>query len=54
VRNIPPDWEPYQSKVAAALLSLKMRRPLVWTDVETELVKLINDDEPADRLRAIA
>jgi hypothetical protein len=54
MRNIPPEWEPYQSKVAAALLSLKMRRPLVWTDVETELVKLINDDEPADRLRAIA
>jgi hypothetical protein len=54
IRNIPSEWEPYQSKVAATLLSVKMRRPLVWTDVETELVKLINDDEPADRLQAIA
>jgi len=53
IRNMPPEWEPYQSKLAAALLSLKMRRPAEWSDVETELVKLINDDEPGDRLRSI-
>jgi hypothetical protein len=54
IQNIPPEWEPYQSKVAAALLSLKQRRPVEWGGVETELVTLINDDEPANRLRSIA
>lgn len=27
IQDKPPDWEPFHSKVAAALLSLKMRRP---------------------------
>jgi hypothetical protein len=53
IQNIPPEWEPYQSKLPAALLSLKLRRPEEWRGVETELVKLINDDDPANRLRAI-
>jgi hypothetical protein len=51
IQNIPPEWEPYQSKLPAALLSLKLRRPEEWRGVETELVKLINDDDPANRLR---
>jgi hypothetical protein len=54
IRNIPPEWEPYQPKLAAALLSLKVRRAAEWSDAETDLVKLINDDEPDDRLRCIA
>jgi hypothetical protein len=54
IQNIPPEWEPYQSKLPAALLSLKLRRPEEWRGVETELVKLINDDDPANRLRSIA
>lgn len=54
IQNIPPEWEPYQSKLSATLLSLKLRRPLDWDGIETELVKLINDDDPANRLRSIA
>jgi hypothetical protein len=54
ILNIPTEWEPYQSKLAPALLSLKLRRPVEWVGVETELVKLINDDDPANRLRCIA
>jgi hypothetical protein len=54
IQNIPLEWEPYHSKLAAALLSVKQRRPVEWGEVETELVKLINDDEPANRLRSIA
>jgi hypothetical protein len=54
IQNIPPEWEPYQSKLPAALQSLKLRRPEEWGGVETELVKLINDDDPANRLRSIA
>jgi len=53
IQNIPPEWEPYQSKLPPALLSLKLRRPEEWGGIETELVKLINDDEPANRLRSI-
>jgi hypothetical protein len=54
IQNVPPEWEPYRSKLAPALLSLKLRRPVEWGGVETELVKLINNDEPANRLRSIA
>ena len=54
IQNIPPEWEPYQSKLSATLLSLKLRRPVDWDSIETELVKLINDDDPANRLRSIA
>jgi hypothetical protein len=54
IQNIPPEWEPYQSKLAPALLCVKQRRPAEWDGVETELVKLINNDEPANRLRSIA
>jgi hypothetical protein len=54
IQNVPPEWEPYQSKLAAALLCLKLRRSGEWGDIETELVKLINDDQPGNRLRSIA
>jgi hypothetical protein len=54
IRNTPLEWEPYHSKLPATLLSLKMRRPTEWSSVETEVVKLINDDEPTDRLRSVA
>jgi hypothetical protein len=54
IQNIPAEWEPHQSKVAPALLCLKQRRPAEWDGVETELVKVINDDEPANRLRSVA
>jgi hypothetical protein len=54
IQNVPPEWEPYQSKLAAALLCLKLRRSGECGDIETELVKLINDDQPGNRLRSIA
>jgi hypothetical protein len=54
IQNVPPEWEPYQSKLPSALLSLKLRRPEEWGDIATELVKLINDDDFANRLRSVA
>jgi len=54
IQNIPPEWGPYHYKLSATLLSLKLRRPVDWGGIETELVRLINDDDPANRLRSIA
>lgn len=54
IQNKPPEWESLHSKVMSALVSLKLRRPADWDSVATELVKMINDDDPTNRLRCVA
>lgn len=53
VRNVPPEWSAIRPKVLLSLSAVQQRAAAAWADVEAEIVRLINDDEPGSRARAI-
>lgn len=53
VRNIPPEWASVAPKVRLSLSAIQHRAAVAWPDIEAEIIRLINDDEPASRARAI-
>lgn len=54
IRNIPSDWKQHRSKVLFSLSAIKNRAPNHWPDIEKEIIRLIDDDEPGSRTRALA
>jgi hypothetical protein len=53
VRNIPAEWSPAIGKVIYALTGLQQRAVAVWAEIEAELLRLINEDDPPSRPRSI-
>lgn len=53
VRNVPPEWAAVRGKVLLSLSALQSRAIVTWPDIEAEIVRLIDDDEPGSRPRAI-
>jgi hypothetical protein len=53
VRNIPSEWAAERGKVLLSLFTLQSRAIVTWPDLEAEIVRLIDDDEPGSRPRAI-
>ena len=53
IRNIPPEWESHAAKVAPCLDVIRYRAAAIWPEVETELIRLINEDTPSNRQRAL-
>lgn len=54
VRNVPSEWAAVRGKVLLSLSALQSRAIVAWPDIEAEIVRLIDDDEPGSRPRAIA
>lgn len=53
LRNEPAEWEPVKDKTTHCLSSLRDRRPDEWAPIETEIVRLIDELDPALRLNAL-
>lgn len=53
IRNVPPEWTMARSKVLNSLEAVQLRAAGNWPDVETEIIRLLNDDDPASRARAV-
>lgn len=53
IRNVPPEWSGVKGKIYGSLHALQQRAANTWPDVETELIRLIDLDDPANRPRAI-
>lgn len=54
VRNVPEEWAVVRHKVAASLVTLQERAANSWPEIETEIIRLINEDAPANRARVMA
>lgn len=53
VRNVPPEWSNVRAKVFLSLSAVQLRMAAAWPDVESEIVRLIENDDPGSRTRAI-
>lgn len=51
IHGNPVEWQAHRHRVLYALVSIKMRKPNDWESVATELLRLIDDDVPANRVR---
>ncbi len=54
LRDEPATWTPMKDKVEACLSCIQDRRPNEWAAVETDIVRLINELDPALRLNALS
>ncbi len=54
LKNVPPEWDNYRIRIVDALNSLRLRRSGNWHEVLTAIAKMINDDDPEFRPRALA
>lgn len=54
IKNVPPEWYNYRIRIVDALNALRLRRSESWQDVLSAVAKLINDDDPEFRPRALA
>lgn len=53
VRNVPPEWSGVRSKVMLSLSVIEHRAAATWPAIEAEIIRLIDDDDPGSRSRAI-
>jgi hypothetical protein len=53
ILGTPVEWQKYRQRTVFALSSIKSRRPLEWDHVALELVRLIDEDAPANRVRSV-
>ena len=54
IKNVPPEWDNHRIRIVDALNALRLRRSENWQEVLTAVAKLINDDDPEFRPRALA
>jgi hypothetical protein len=52
-RNVPAEWGVVSGKVLSSLAGLQQRAAGNWPEIEAELLRLINDDDPPSRPRAV-
>ncbi len=48
-----PNWSPHIAKVILALMTIQQRRSSDWDSVAADLIRMINDDNPAFRSNAL-
>ena len=54
IKNVPPEWDKHRVRIVDSLNALRLRRPESWQEVLAAVAKLINDDDPEVRPRALA
>ena len=53
LRGVPEEWKVARTKVAFSLRAIQQRRGDVWAEIETDLIRIIDDVSPADRMNAL-
>lgn len=54
IKNVPPEWDNHRIRIVDSLNALRLRRSESWQEVLAAVAKLINDDDPEFRPRALA
>ena len=54
LKGVPAQWESLHRKIIPSLVAVRERAVSAWPDVSLAIVRLIDNLEPANRLRAIA
>lgn len=53
IRNVPVEWESLRPKVSTSLQAVRDRRPADWDSIRTDLVRMMNEDDPDSRIRTL-
>lgn len=54
IKNVPTEWDNHRIRIVDSLNALRLRRSESWREVLAAVAKLINDDDPEFRPRALA
>ena len=54
LKGTPPELDPYHTKIVSSLIALRERSGEAWPDLETAIVRLVDNLEPEFRARAIS